>query len=189
MEEKVLIKRLRSGDEKAFRFLVDKYKNLIFNTSLPIIQNSEEADDLTQEVFIQIYKSIYGFKEKSSLSTWIYKITLTKCFEYLRYKRRKKRFAQIINLFREDGTSIDVPDFNHPGIILEKKEDAKLLFEAIDNLNNEQKSAYILKNIEGLTYNKISKIMNKSTSSIESLIFRAKKNLKKYIEKKLNNKK
>ncbi len=72
---------------------------------------------------------------------------------------------------------------------LKKKEDARLLFEAIENLNHEQKTAYILKNIQGLKYKKISEVMKKSSSSIESLIFRAKKNLKKYLEKKLNDKK
>ena len=104
-------------------------------------------------------------------------------------KKRKKRFSQIINLFRDDGSTIDIPQFDHPGVQLEKKEDAKLLFEAIESLNDEQKTAYILKNIQGLKYKKISKVMKKSSSSIESLIFRAKKNLKKYLEKKLNDKK
>tara|TARA_B100000029_G_C17563812_1_gene954391 strand:- start:1592 stop:2161 length:570 start_codon:yes stop_codon:yes gene_type:complete len=189
LQEKKLIKNLRDRDEKAFKFIVDKYKNFIFNISVSIIQNTEEADDLTQEVFIQIYKSINKFKEKSSLSTWIYRITLSKCYEHIRFKKRKKRFSKIINLFREDGSIIDIPVFNHPGIILEKKEEGKMLFEAINSLNEEQKSAYILKNIQGLSYKKISEVMKKSTSSIESLIFRAKKNLKKYLEKKLNDKK
>lgn len=189
MEEKNLIKNLKEGDENAFKFLVENYKGFVFNTTLPIIQNSEEADDISQEVFIQIYKSINGFKGNSSLSTWIYRITISKCFEHLRFKKRKKRFTQIINLFREDGTVIDIPQFEHPGVQLEKKEDAKLLFEAIESLNYEQKTAYTLKNIQGLSYNKISKVMDKSTSSIESLIFRAKKNLKKYLEKKLKDKK
>ena len=189
MEEKKLIKNLKEGDENAFKFLVENYKSFVFNTTLPIIQSSEEADDISQEVFIQIYKSINGFKGNSSLLTWIYRITVSKCFEHLRFKKRKKRFSQIINLFREDGTVIDIPQFEHPGVQLEKKEDAKLLFEAIESLNDEQKTAYTLKNIQGLSYNKISKVMDKSTSSIESLIFRAKKNLKKYLEKKLNDKK
>ncbi len=189
MQEKKLIKNLRDRDEKAFKFIVDKYKNFIFNISISIIQNTEEADDLTQEVFIQIYKSINKFKEKSRLSTWIYRITLSKCYEHIRFKKRKKRFSKIINLFREDGSSIDIPVFNHPGIILEKKEEGKMLFEAINSLSEEQKSAYILKNIQGLSYKKISRVMKKSTSSIESLIFRAKKNLKKYLKKKLNDKK
>ena len=178
MEEKSLIKNLKVGDENAFKFLVENYKGFIYNTCLSIIQNTEEADDLTQEVFIQIFKSIKGFKGNSTLSTWIYRITISKCFEYLRFKKRKKRFSQIINLFRDDGSTIDIPQFDHPGVQLEKKEDAKLLFEAIESLNDEQKTAYILKNIQGLKYKKISKVMKKSSSSIESLIFRAKKNLK-----------
>ena len=156
MEEKKLIKNLKEGDENAFKFLVENYKGFVFNTTLPIIQSSEEADDISQEVFIQIYKSINGFKANSSLLTWIYRITVSKCFEHLRFKKRKKRFSQIINLFREDGTVIDIPQFEHPGVQLEKKEDAKLLFEAIESLNDEQKTAYTLKNIQGLSYNKIS---------------------------------
>ena len=189
MEEKNLIENLKLKDESAFKFLVENYKNFIYNTCLSVIQNIEEADDITQEVFIQIYKSIDGFKGNSSLSTWIYRISISKCFEYLRFKKRKKRFSKIINLFRDDGTAIDIPEFEHPGVILEKKEDSKLLFEAIDSLNNDQKTAYILKNIQGLSYKKVSAIMKKSTSSIESLIFRSKKNLKKYLKKKLNDKK
>jgi len=189
LEEKKLIKNLKEGDENAFKFLVESYKGFIYNSCLSIIQNTEEADDLTQEVFIQIFKSIKGFKGNSTLSTWIYRITISKCFEYLRFKKRKKRFSQIINLFRDDGSTIDIPQFDHPGVQLEKKEDAKHLFEAIETLDQEQKTAYVLKNIQGLKYKKISEVMRKSTSSIESLIFRAKKNLKKYLEKKLNDKK
>jgi len=189
LEEKNLIKNLKLQDEGAFKYLVENYKDFVYNTCISIIQNIDDSDDISQEVFIQIYKSIKNFKEKSSLSTWIYKITVSKCFEYLRFKKRKKRFSFFVNLFRDDGTIIDIPEFEHPGIILEKKENSKLLFDAIDKLNEEQKTAYILKNIQGLSYKKISDIMNKSTSSIESLIFRAKKNLKKHLEKKMNNKK
>ena len=90
--KKKINKKFKEGDENAFRLLVDKYKNFIFNTSISIIQNTEEADDLTQEVFIQIYKSINKFREKSSLSTWIYRITLSKCYEHLRFKKEKEIF-------------------------------------------------------------------------------------------------
>ena len=188
MEEKNLIKNLKLQDEDAFKYLVENYKDFVFNTCISIIQNIDDSDDISQEVFIQIYRSINNFKEKSSLSTWIYKITISKCFEYLRYKKRKERFSFLINLFRDDGTLIEIPEFKHPGVILEQKEDSKLLFDAIDKLNDEQKTAYILRNIQGLSYEKISDIMKKSYSSVESLIFRAKKNLKKYLEKKMNNK-
>ena len=189
MEEKDLIEKLKSKDEEAFRYFVDKYKKLVFNTSISIIQNSEDADDLSQEVFIQIFKSIEGFKGKSSLSTWIYRITISKSLEYVRYKKRKKRFTYLMNLFREDGSTIDIPEFEHPGILLERKEESKILFRSIEKLSENQKTAYILKNIRGLSYKKISEIMKKTSSSIESLIFRAKKNLKVMIENELNHKK
>ena len=100
MEEKILIKNLKAKNEEAFKILVEKYKDLVYSTIIPIIQNIDDADDLTQEVFIQIYKSIKNFKEKSSLSTWIYKISISKAYEHLRYKKRKKRFSILVNIFR-----------------------------------------------------------------------------------------
>mgnify|MGYP006096731767 FL=1 len=184
LEEKSLIKNLKAKNEEAFKILVEKYKDLVYSTIIPIIQNIDDADDLTQEVFIQIYKSIKNFKEKSSLSTWIYKISISKAYEHLRYKKRKKRFSILVNIFREDDSLIDIPDFHHPGIQLEQKENAKILFDAIEKLPDNQKKAYILKNIQGLSYKKISDIMEKSVASVESILFRAKNNLKNILEKK-----
>ena len=86
-------------------------------------------------------------------------------------------------MFRDDNTIINIPDFIHPGVELEQKENSKILFSAINKLNHQQKTAYILKNVQGLSYKKISDIMNKSISSIESLIYRAKQNLKTIIKK------
>ena len=184
MEEKSLIKNLKAKNEEAFKILVEKYKDLVYSTIIPIIQNIDDADDLTQEVFIQIYKSIKNFKEKSSLSTWIYKISISKAYEHLRYKKRKKRFSILVNIFREDDSLIDIPDFHHPGIQLEQKENAKILFDAIEKLPDNQKKTYILKYIQGLSYKKISDIMEKSVASVESILFRAKNNLKNILEKK-----
>ena len=86
-------------------------------------------------------------------------------------------------MFRDDNTIINIPDFIHPGVELEQKENSKILFSAINKLNHQQKTAYILKNVQGLSYKKISDIMNKSISSVESLIYRAKQNLKTIIKK------
>ena len=184
LEEKNLIRELKSNSESAFKLLVENYKDQIFNTIIPIIQNVDDADDLTQEVFIQIYKSIKKFKEKSSLSTWIYKISISKAYEYIRYNKRIKRFSILISMFRNDNTIREIPDFIHPGVELEQKENSIILFNAINKLNHQQKTAYILKNVQGLSYKKISDVMNKSISSIESLIYRAKQNLKTIIKKK-----
>ena len=106
MEEKDLIRKLKLKDEESFKFLVEKYKNKVYNTSLSIIQNSEDAEDLSQEVFIQIFKSINSFKQKSSLSTWIYRITLSKSFEYI------KDIKFIISNYTSNDITRFVPDKN-----------------------------------------------------------------------------
>jgi len=185
--EKQIIEGLKNKDENIFKFLVEKYKDKVYNTVLSILQNAEDAEDIAQEVFIQVYTSINNFRGNSSLSTWIYRISITKSFEKIRFKKRKKRFAFLINLFNKKNETIEIPDFYHPGVILEQKENSKILFQAIENLNEKQKKTYILHNIEGLSYKKISKITGLSIASIESLIHRAKKKLKLEIIKLIGN--
>lgn len=187
MIEKQIIEGLKNKDENIFKFLVEKYKDKVYNTVLSILQNAEDAEDIAQEVFIQVYTSINNFRGNSSLSTWIYRISITKSFEKIRFKKRKKRFAFLINLFNKKNETIEIPDFYHPGVILEQKENSKILFQAIENLNEKQKKTYILHNIEGLSYKKISKITGLSIASIESLIHRAKKKLKLEIIKLIGN--
>ncbi len=93
MEEKELVASLKNQDELAFRFLVEAYKNKVYNSILGIVQNLEDAEDLTQDVFIEIFKSIGGFREEAKLSTWIYRIAVLKALDFTRKKKRIKRFA------------------------------------------------------------------------------------------------
>ena len=93
MTEQELVYGLRNGEEVAFKELVLKFQDRVFNTSLGLLQHPADAEDMAQEVFIQVYRSIHQFKEESLLSTWIYKITTTKCLDHLRSKKRKKRFG------------------------------------------------------------------------------------------------
>ena len=145
-----------------------------------MVRNPKDAEDLVQEVFTSIYISIDNFSGNSKLSTWIYAIALNKSKEFLRNKTRLKRQGTITVL--DDHDSGIVPsgtvNFYHPGVELEDKEKAKVLFDAIDQLAENQKDAYILSKIEGYSYMEISEKMGLSVSSIESLLFRAKKRLK-----------
>lgn len=90
MTELELIQGLRNGDENAFRFLVDTYQDRIFNTSLGIVQNAEDAEDVAQEVFIQVYKSIHSFKGESKLSTWMYRIATTRSLDLFAKQKEQK---------------------------------------------------------------------------------------------------
>ena len=178
-----LIERLKKGDEAAFKEIVESSQGLVYNTALGIVQNPEDAEDVTQEVFVQLYESIKTFKGESKLSTWLYRITVSKAMDHLRKKKRKKRFAYVQSLFGANDELIhDPPDFAHPGVSLDNKEKAKELFKAIDQLPAKQKIAFTLNRIEGLSYQEISEIMKLTVASVESLLHRARKNLRKNLE-------
>jgi len=183
VQEKELIAGLVAGSHYAFRLLVDTYKDRLFSTSLSILHNAEDSEDIVQEVFIEIFNSIKNFRKESSLSTWIYRITITKSLDLVRKKNRKKRFSIFTSIFG-DGNEIkhDPADFVHPGVNAENKELAQILFKAIDKLPESQKIAFSLNKVEGLSYKEISEIMGTSLSSVESLIHRAKNNLQKMLE-------
>jgi RNA polymerase sigma-70 factor (ECF subfamily) len=179
----MLIEQLKKGDETAFKTIVDTWKDMVYNTAIGIVQNAEDAEDITQEVFVQVYQSINSFKGDSKFSTWLYRITITKSLDHERRKKRKKRFAFVRSLFGDESqVVIHPPDFHHPGVALDKKEDATRLFHAINQLPENQRVAFTLHKLEGLSYQEVSEVMKTTVSSVESLMHRAKTNLKKNLE-------
>src|ERR1043165_562987 len=164
----------------SFQQIYEQYKNKVFNTVLSYLQNSEDAEEVTQDVFLEIYHKLAQFEGRSSLSTWIYRIAINKSLDFLKAKSRKKRFAFISSLFNDSGElKHDHPDFYHPGIALENKEKSAILFKAINFLPEKQKTAFILSKLEGLSYAEIADVMETTVASVESLLVRAKQGLKK----------
>ena len=167
-----------------FRRVFDVYKNRVFNTALGLVQNRHDAEDVTQEVFVTLHQTLSTFKGQSQLSTWIYRITVNKSLDFLKARTAKKRSGFVISLFgskSEDDRPIDVPDFVHPGVHLERKEAAAALFRAINKLPEQQKVTFTLSKVEGLSYQEIADVLQLSIPSIESLLFRAKQNLQKLL--------
>jgi RNA polymerase sigma factor (sigma-70 family) len=184
LREEDLIQSLKKGDEAAYRSIMELYANMVYNTSLSIVQNTNDAQDITQEVFVQVFQSIQKFEQKSSLKTWIYRIAITKSLDEVKRIKSEKRGSLFTRVFKnkEDRSMPDIPHFHHPGVELEQKEAASILFMAIDKLPDKQKTAFTLHKIEQLSHQEIGAIMKLTNSSIESLIFRAKQNLQKYLE-------
>lgn len=167
----------------SFLEIYETYKNKVFNTVISYLQNTEDAEEVTQDVFVEIHRSLIGFEGRSKLSTWIYRISVNKSLDHLKSRNRKKRFAFITDLFDESGrVKHDSSDFQHPGVLMENKENAALLFRAVKNLPENQKTAFILSKVEGLSYAEISEVMQLSISSVESLLVRAKQNLQKQLK-------
>jgi len=176
--------QLQQGDESAFRKLVDEWQAMVYNTALGIVQHADDADDITQEVFIQVYQSVSSFKGDSKFSTWLYRITLSKALDHEKKKKRKKRFGFVQSLFGADGEEQAHPvEFNHPGVQMEKKERANELFNALKQIPDKQRIAFTLHKLEGQSYQEVAEIMNTTLYAVESLMGRAKANLKKELNK------
>jgi RNA polymerase sigma-70 factor (ECF subfamily) len=183
LDERLLVEQLKKGDEAAFKTIVETWQNMVYNTALGIVQNAEDAEDIAQDVFVQVYQSVSSFKGESKFSTWLYRITITKSLDHERRKKRKKRFAFVRSLIGEQNeVLVNPPDFRHPGVTLENKENASVLFGAIAELPENQRIAFTLNKVEGLSYQEVSEVMKTSVSSVESLMHRAKNNLKKKLE-------
>ena len=156
---------------------------MVYNTVLGIVQNNTEAEDITQEVFIKVFENISSFKGESKFSTWLYRIATTKALDFLRSKKRKKRFGFMKSLFgNEHEAEPGLADFYHPGVQLDNKERSAVLFKAIGKLPDNQKAAFTLHKLEGLSYQEISEVMHTTVSAVESLMSRAKVNLRKELE-------
>lgn len=184
MNEQLLIEKLRAGDQTAFRDMVEARQGLVYNTVIGFLQHPEDAEDVTQEVFIKVFESIGQFKGESAFTTWLYRIAVTSALEFLRKKSRKKRSGLITRLFGDGNTPLaDPPDFVHPGVKLDQRENARMLFAAMNTLPENQRIAFTLHKVEGLSYQEVASVMAISVSAVESLLHRSKQNLKKTLEK------
>lgn len=180
MNEQEIIESLKKGDHFVFNEIVEQRQEMVFNTVLSIVQNDEDADDITQEVFITLYERIRDFNEASTLSTWLYKITIRKALDHEKKKKRKKHGGFINKIFSVKEEE-EPANFDHPGVLLDNKERAAVLFKALSKLPEKQRIAFTLHKMEGLSYRQISAIMNTSLFAIESLQGRAKTNLSKIL--------
>lgn len=185
MEEARFIEELRAGKQAAYNQLLEDYQQKVFGTCISFVPNREDAEDIAQEVFLEVFKSISNFKGDAKLSTWIYRIATNKSLEFIRKKNTKKRFAFMQTILGNeipiDKTSY-FTEFDHPGILLENKEKSAIIFKAIHTLPESQRVIFTLAKIDGKSYQEIVEITGKSLSSVESILFRAKKGLQVKLE-------
>ena len=176
--EKELIASLKQGEASAFKVLVENYQDRVYYSVLNILHNGVEAEDTAQETFIQVYESISGFKEESSLATWIYRIAIRKALEKIRKQKNRQRLHSIVPWWMpSEEKSVDAAYLN-PGINNENKEKATLIFKAISELPHNQRVAFTLIRVQGMKHEEVSEIMQLSIKAVESLLSRAKENLK-----------
>jgi RNA polymerase sigma-70 factor (ECF subfamily) len=177
MTETEIIQKLQQGNEQAFKQLVENYQKLVVNTCFGMVHNTEDAEDIAQEVFIEVFRSIQNFRADSKITTWLYRIAVNRSLNFIRDNKRKKWVHSIEELVKGiSGQVGEIQNINNetPVSELENSQRAKILHAAIDSLPENQKAAFTLNKYEDLSYKEISEVMNLSVSSVESLIHRAK---------------
>ncbi|MBI3509120.1 MAG: RNA polymerase sigma factor [Bacteroidetes bacterium] len=183
MEESELLRHLREGKQEYYSTLFRLHGRQVYNTCLGLLQHETDAEDVAQEVFIEVFRSVKKFRGDSKISTWLYRIAMNKCLDHIRSKKRGKRSGNVISIDGEMNVQIPVSNsFVHPGIALENKERAKILFGAISVLPENQRVAFTLNKVDGLSYQEICEVMKMKLPAVESLIHRAKQNLKRSLE-------
>lgn len=182
MKETEIINKLKHGDEYAFKQLVESYQKLVVNTCLGLVHNLEDAEDIAQDVFIEVFRSVDKFRADSKLSTWLYRIAVNRSLNFIRDNKRRKWFWSFEDVAENKNSllgNITTSTSESPEYEMENNQRGHLLHQAIDSLPKSQRVAFTLNKYEDLSYNEISEIMDLSKSSVESLIHRAKINLQK----------
>ena len=182
MTEPEIIQKLQQGNEQAFKQLVDNYHKLVVNTSFGMVHSIEDAEDIAQEVFIEVFRSIQNFRADAKLSTWLYRIAVNRSLNFIRDNKRRKWFKSFEDIVKAKNAILESISPSHretPAAELENLQRANILHEAIGSLPENQKTAFTLNKYEDLSYKEIAEIMDLSVSSVESLIHRAKLNLQK----------
>jgi len=168
-----------TSNNELFRALVAEHQDMVINTCYRFVMNREDAEDLAQDVFVEVHRSLENFREESKLSTWIYRIAVTKSLDHLRRMKRKKRFSSLKRIIGIDDPAEDLPSpsGDNPEQALAGKERAGILQDALSTLPDNQKTAFLLSKQDGYSNSEIADILQTSVSAVESLIHRAKKNL------------
>lgn len=186
MSEIEIIRKLQHGNEQAFREMVENYQKLVVNTCFGMVHNTEDAEDIAQEVFIEVFRSIQNFRADAKLSTWLYRIAVNRSLNFIRDNKKNKWFQSFDDSVQSKNAqlqNITTRGTENPEIVMENNQRANLLHKVIDSLPNNQRVAFSLSKYEDLSYKEISEIMDLSISSVESVIHRAKKNLQKKLYK------
>lgn len=161
---------------------MQEHQHRVYNIVLNMMQHTQDAEDITQDVFVAVFTDPGSFRGEAAVSTWLYRIAMNKCIDHLRKRKRQRYLQNLVSVFTSKSNVENDPiEFIHPGTQAENREKAAILYNAIQQLAINQRTAYVLCETESLSYKEIATIMDISVGAVESLLIRAKKNLRKII--------
>ena len=178
-----LIAQLQQGKEVAFRTLVERYQDRIYSVAYSLLRSSEEAEDVAQEVFVEVYQTVGRFRGEATLRTWLYRLATSRALQHRRRANTKKRFAYFTSLFGFDNQLLhEPPDHAHPLALLEDEQQLHLLRSCIGRLPSKQQVAFTLRHEQELSYEEIAAVLGTTTAAVESLLFRARQTLRHHFQ-------
>lgn len=175
MTEYELIHSIINGNKQNFRELVEQYQSMVFRTVMGFVHSNEDAEDLTQEIFIQVYQSLNKFQGDAQFSTWLYRIAVNTSINFVNKQNRKNIFQQIGD-FIQNLNPNEYSEKNPEDLTIEKERESQIK-RAIDSLPEKQRTAFVLSKYDDLSQKEIAIIMDITEGAVEQHLQRAKKNL------------
>lgn len=177
-EELALVQRVQQGDTEAFGTLVTAYEKTVYNLALRMVNDPQDAQDMSQEAFLKAYSSLGSFRGDSKFSVWLYRIVSNVCLDHLRKKSRRP--ARSLSLEDDEGeeSQLEIPDTAlSPEALLEQKLTRDAVRRGLQALPEEARQILLLREIQGMSYEEIADTLNLEAGTVKSRIFRARKRL------------
>lgn len=185
--ERTLLRRLRDRDERAFRELMENHRDRVFNITYRMLGNRHEAEDVAQEVFITVFKTIESFREESKFSTWLYRVTVNHCKNRIKYlaRRHDRDRDELDETSRETNGAVNGTPVRaaQPDKALATAQMEKLLQEAIGSLDDDHRAVVILRDVEDLSIEEICEITGLPDGTVKSRLHRARLVLRKKMQR------
>jgi RNA polymerase sigma-70 factor (ECF subfamily) len=175
-----LVQQCTAGDELACARLVTDYQRMVYQLSLHLLGDSQEAMDLSQEVFLRVFRTLPQFRGHSSLRTWIYRIVVNQASNRQRWWRRRRRSLQVAldDYVLGHGELPELRSFASPDRVLQQRETAGRVWSALDDLPFDQRTAVVLREIHGLSYEEIADSLGVAVGTVKSRLARARATLR-----------
>jgi RNA polymerase sigma-70 factor, ECF subfamily len=183
VNDAALITQALAGDSAAFGLLVEKYQQRLFNTLLPIASSREEAEDLTQDAFVQAFTKLHTFQQQSAFYTWLYRIAFNLA---LGRKRRRRRVEVSVEQAREVTGAEPIDNHDAPSERLERHERVAQVREALDAMSEEHRAILVLREMEGCCYETIAEILDLPVGTVRSRLHRARLQLRDQLQEVMN---
>jgi RNA polymerase sigma-70 factor (ECF subfamily) len=178
-----LVAQLQQGSEAAFRTLVARFQNRVYSTAFSLLRSAEDAEDVAQEVFVEVYQTIHQFRGEAALSTWLYRLATSRALQHQRRLKARKRFAFFTSLLGFSTQALpEPPDHAHPLALLEGAQQLQALQQHIGRLPAQQQVAFTLRYEQDLPYAEIAAVLGTSVAAVESLLYRARHTLRQHLE-------